>query len=51
LGDTLGFVDCRLHEILAGGDHDIFVGEIVAGEARTGQPLLFFTGRYARLAE
>lgn len=47
---SLGYVDCRLHEVLAGGDHDMFVGEIVAGEARDGEPLLFFGGRYAQLA-
>lgn len=47
---SLGYVDCRLKEILPGGDHDIFVGEIVAGESRDGQPLLYFAGKYAQLA-
>lgn len=46
---SLGYVDCRLKEILPGGDHDIFIGEIVAGEAREGQPLLYFAGKYAQL--
>ena len=32
LTDCLAFVDCRVVEILPGGDHEIFVGEIVAGE-------------------
>lgn len=49
---TLGYVDCRLKEILPGGDHDIFVGEIVAGDARDdGQPLLYFSGKYRQLLE
>jgi len=53
LAGTLGYVDCRLSEVLAGGDHDIFIGEIVHGEDRvgedgTGRPLLYFGG-YARL--
>lgn len=47
----LGWVDCRLHEILPGGDHDIFIGEILAGDHRDGQPLLYYAGKYARLAE
>src|SRR5438552_11312497 len=32
LADCLAFLDCRVHEILPGGDHEIFVGAIVAGE-------------------
>jgi flavin reductase (DIM6/NTAB) family NADH-FMN oxidoreductase RutF len=49
---TLGYVDCRLREILPGGDHDIFVGEIVAGDAvDDGQPLLYYSGKYRRLAD
>jgi flavin reductase (DIM6/NTAB) family NADH-FMN oxidoreductase RutF len=50
LKDALGWVDCKLKEILPGGDHDIFIGEIVAGEAGdNGLPLLYFGGRYSRL--
>jgi len=54
LGGTLGYVDCRLREVLAGGDHDIFVGEIVDGEDRVGEdgvgrPLLYFGG-YQKLS-
>jgi flavin reductase (DIM6/NTAB) family NADH-FMN oxidoreductase RutF len=47
----LGYVDCRVKEILPGGDHDIFVGEILAGEAREGKPLLYFCGKYRALAD
>ena len=49
LNDTLGFVDCQLKEILPGGDHDIFIGQIVAGELGEGDPLLYFAGGYAGL--
>jgi flavin reductase (DIM6/NTAB) family NADH-FMN oxidoreductase RutF len=49
--DALAFADCRVVEILPGGDHDIFIGEIVAGEAREGRPLLYFSGKYTRLPE
>lgn len=49
--DVLAWVDCRLAETLPGGDHDIFVGEIVAGECVGGAPLLYFAGKYAKLAD
>jgi flavin reductase (DIM6/NTAB) family NADH-FMN oxidoreductase RutF len=51
LRDCLAFVDCRVVEILPGGDHEIFVGEIVAGEVHGGKPLLYHAGGYQRLAE
>jgi flavin reductase (DIM6/NTAB) family NADH-FMN oxidoreductase RutF len=51
LVDCLAFLDCRVSEILPGGDHEIFVGEIVAGEYHGGEPLLYFSGGYRRLAE
>ncbi len=46
---SLGWVDCRLQEILPGGDHDIFIGEILDGAVGDGEPLLFYAGRYGRL--
>jgi flavin reductase (DIM6/NTAB) family NADH-FMN oxidoreductase RutF len=49
LADSLGWVDCRITEVLAGGDHDIFIGEILAGEVGSGEPLLYFNGKYGRL--
>ncbi len=50
LKGALGWVDCKLKEILPGGDHDIFIGEIVAGGAASeGLPLLYFSGKYAKL--
>jgi flavin reductase (DIM6/NTAB) family NADH-FMN oxidoreductase RutF len=51
LADALAWVDCRLAEILPGGDHDIFIGHILAGDCRDGAPLLYFRGKYRRLAE
>ena len=50
LTDAIGYVDCQLKEILPGGDHDLFIGEIVAGADSDGEPLLFYRGKYARLA-
>lgn len=51
LKDALGWVDCRTADVLHGGDHDIFIGHILAGDFREGAPLLYFGGRYARLAD
>lgn len=51
LADSLAFVDCRIVEILPGGDHEIFVGEILAGEIHGGEPLLYYAGRYRKVAE
>jgi len=48
LGDTLGFVECELHESLPGGDHTIFVGRVVASGAENGKPLLYGQGGYRR---
>lgn len=46
---ALAFVDCKVVNILPGGDHDIFVGEIVAGDTGEGRPLMFYNGKYDRL--
>ena len=46
LVDAIAFEDCRLVELLPGGDHDMFIGEPVAGEVRDGEPLIFYGGKY-----
>jgi len=51
LADCLAYVDCQVVDVLPGGDHDIFIGEIVAGEVRGGEPLLYHCGSYRQLAE
>jgi flavin reductase (DIM6/NTAB) family NADH-FMN oxidoreductase RutF len=51
LADCLAYADCRVVEILPGGDHEIFVGEIVAGDVHEGMPLLYYSGKYSSLAE
>lgn len=52
LADALGWVDCRITQVLPGGDHDIFIGEIVAGDHKEGgRPLLYFAGKYRTIAE
>jgi flavin reductase len=53
LVDAIGWVDCRVVDILPGGDHEIYVGEILAGDTHEHEkkPLLFYGGKYSRLAE
>jgi flavin reductase len=51
LADCLAFVDCRVVDVLPGGDHEVFIGEIMAGEYQGGEPLLYFSGSYRRLAD
>ena len=47
--DVLAWTECEVTEVLPGGDHDIFVGQLGTVEAGTGQPLLYFNGAYGDL--
>ena len=49
LADALAWLDCRIREVHEGGDHSIVVGEVVACDAREGEPLVFFRGAYRRM--
>ncbi len=51
LNQSLAILECRRHSVLDGGDHRIFLGEVIAVEAGDGDPLLYFAGRYRQLAE
>ena len=48
LQDALAWLDCRVAEVLPGGDHTIFLGEVVAADAREGGPLVYYRGGYGR---
>lgn len=52
LDGCVSFLDCMLHVTLQAGDHDIFIGEVVAlGVNPDAKPLLFAAGGYAQVAE
>ena len=52
LSDALGWLDCEVREAYEGGDHTIFVGEVVATAARnTGDPILYYRRNWRQLAE
>ena len=48
--DALATLSCRLTALHQGGDHHIIVGEVDALTHSEGEPLVFFSGRYQRLA-
>ena len=49
LEGALAWLDCRLWSSYEGGDHTIFVGEILAGDAAEGAPLAYYRSGFARL--
>jgi flavin reductase (DIM6/NTAB) family NADH-FMN oxidoreductase RutF len=51
LAGCLAYADCKIADILPGGDHEIFLGEVVSGAVFEGEPLLYFSGGYRRLAD
>ena len=49
LDDVLGVIECNRFSLHDGGDHTIVVGEVEAGRAETGAPLLYYRGGYAQM--
>ena len=47
----IAYLDCRTVTEHHGGDHTIFIGEVVeAAELSDGEPLLFYSGQFGRWA-
>jgi 4-nitrophenol 2-monooxygenase / 4-nitrocatechol 4-monooxygenase, reductase component len=52
LEDCLAFLECRVASVHDGGDHSIFLGEVIDGRiVRDVKPLLFFRGKYHGLTD
>lgn len=49
LPGALASMECRLVDVLPGGDHSIFVGELTSVRVSEGAPLLYWRGAYRRL--
>ena len=49
LDGVLAWIECKLYQATDGGDHTIFIGEILDGAANEGTPLLYFRGQYRQL--
>lgn len=47
----LGYLECRITDKHLAGDHSIFIGRVEVTElgSEEGKPLLFYSGKYARL--
>jgi flavin reductase (DIM6/NTAB) family NADH-FMN oxidoreductase RutF len=50
LGGALAQVACALYRRVAAGDHDIFIGEALAAQVHSGEPLIHYASRYRSLA-
>jgi flavin reductase (DIM6/NTAB) family NADH-FMN oxidoreductase RutF len=51
IAGALAHLECRITDTLEGGDHVIHVGRVEHFSIQPGDPLLFYQGRYRRLAD
>jgi flavin reductase (DIM6/NTAB) family NADH-FMN oxidoreductase RutF len=49
LDGVLAWIECSVYETVPGGDHTVFIGEILDGTANEGTPLVYFRGQYRQL--
>jgi flavin reductase (DIM6/NTAB) family NADH-FMN oxidoreductase RutF len=45
---ALAWVDCRVTQKVSAGDHAVFIGEVLDGDAHEGSPLVYYRGGYGR---
>lgn len=46
LEGALAWMECEVADVFPGGDHDIFVGRLVASGTGEGKPLVYWGGKY-----
>jgi flavin reductase (DIM6/NTAB) family NADH-FMN oxidoreductase RutF len=52
LEGTLASFDCRLHAVHDGGDHLVFIGNVLRMRTQPeGRPLLYFRGKYMKIGD
>jgi len=52
LTDCVAYLECRVRDVAEGGDHSVFMGEVVdQAVVNDVAPLLFFRGLYRRVAD
>jgi flavin reductase (DIM6/NTAB) family NADH-FMN oxidoreductase RutF len=51
LHGALAYLECRLQSAEKAGDHTIFIAEVEDVVVRQGEPILFFRGKYRKIAE
>lgn len=47
---AMAWLDCTVVQEVRAGDHTVFIAEVVAADARTGEPLIYFRGGYGALS-
>lgn len=48
--EALAVMECEVKDVLSGGDHDIFVGELKSVRVNEGKPLVYWKGAYGDVA-
>ncbi len=48
LDEALAWMDCRVADRAEGGDHTVFMGEVMAADVGEGSPLVYYRGGYGR---
>ena len=51
IGGSIAIFECDVEATPEGGDHVIFIGRVMRAAFRDGEPLVFSSGRYRRLAD
>jgi flavin reductase (DIM6/NTAB) family NADH-FMN oxidoreductase RutF len=47
---AIAYLECRLQTTYEAGDHTIFIAEVEEVVLREGEPLIWFRGRYRKMA-
>ena len=50
LNDALATLECRIVQQVQGGDHTIFMGEVLGASTHQGKPLIYYRSGYHQLA-
>ena len=49
IGGAITRLECRVSDRLEGGDHSIFIGEVVDAKTEEGEPLVYFRSGYREI--
>lgn len=51
LNQTLAYLECRVVEEVIGGTHSVFLAEVHTAHADSGEPLIYFRGKFGHFKE
>jgi flavin reductase (DIM6/NTAB) family NADH-FMN oxidoreductase RutF len=49
LEGAIAWIECRVHQVVDAGDHDIIIGEVIACSTGSGAPLVYYDAAYRLL--